>query len=48
MTPEKRLRAANQLISLSSLADDLFMVRAQDLNFKHIDWTDFYRDAEDD
>jgi len=48
MTPEKRLRAANQLISLSSLADDLFMVRAQDLNFKHIDWTDFYRECEDD
>jgi len=48
MTPEKRLRAANQLISLSSLADDLFMVRAQDLNFNNIDWTDFYRDANDD
>ena len=47
MNAEKRLRAANQLISLSTLADDLFMVRAQDLNFKNIDWTNAYRDLSD-
>ena len=44
MNLEKRLKAASQMVSLSSLADDPFIVRAQDLSFKNVDWDSFYRE----
>lgn len=47
MNAEKRLRAANQLVSLSTLADDPLIIRAQDKNFNDIDWDVFYQDASD-
>lgn len=48
MNAEKRLRAANQLVSLSTLADDPLVIRAQDKNFNDVDWHVFYQDASDD
>lgn len=47
MNQEKRLRAASQLVSLSSLADDPLITRAQDQNFRDIDWGSFYLDGSD-
>lgn len=48
MPTEKRVRAAHQLISLSSLADEEFIIRAQDMNFSDCNWNDFYKDSFDD
>jgi hypothetical protein len=48
MPSEKRVRAANQLISLSSLADESSIIRAQDQNFNNCNWDDFYKDSFDD
>lgn len=45
MSREKAVRAAQQLVALSSIADDPLIVRAQDQNFSNIDWSAHYFDA---
>lgn len=45
MTREKRVRGAQQLVALSSLADDPLVIRAQDQNFSNVDWSAHYFDA---
>ena len=48
MNQEKRLRAASQLVSLSSISDEPMIVDAQDRNFSNIDWSRIYGDLPDD